>query len=124
MQGEGAAGQAVPEQHGGEDDGDQRLQDQHSAEGPVRRVLYCSALYCTVLYRCGVYDLEVATNPCTSAEVGVRVSSYFVFISMFVCIANLYIIYPNVVRLSVSLSVHLVQKLFYNKACYQLATAL
>ena len=57
--------------------------------------------------RCGVYDLEVATNPCTSAEVGVRVSSYFVFISMFVCIANLYIIYPNVVRLLVSLSVHL-----------------
>ena len=76
MQGEGATGQAVPEQHGGEDDGDQRLQDQHSAEGPVRRVLYCSALYCTVLYRCGVYDLEVATNPCTSAEVGVRVSLY------------------------------------------------
>ena len=53
MQGEGATGQAVPEQHGGEDDGDQRLQDQHSAEGQVRRVLYCSALYCTVLYCTG-----------------------------------------------------------------------
>ena len=26
--------------------------------------------------RCGVYDLEVATNPCTSAQVGGRLSSY------------------------------------------------
>ena len=77
MQGEGAAGQAVPEQHGREDDGHQRLQDQHPSEGPVRGVLYCSALYCTVLCRCGVYDLEVATNPCTSAQVGGRLPRYF-----------------------------------------------